>query len=77
MTFMMWMGLIQSDEATEIKLKSAWEEGILLPDGLPPQAAASALPWVTSLPAHPVGFRLANLHNHGSQFSNQPVLIGR
>ena len=52
--------------ASRNRLRGAKEEGILLPDCL--RATASSLPWVSSLPAHPEDFRLANLHKLVSQF---------
>ena len=52
--------------ASRNRLRGAKEEGILLPDCL--RATASSLPWVSSLPAHPEEFRLANLHKLVSQF---------
>lgn len=67
--FLMWVGIFQSvlqrkksslpwrrwHSASRLDLTWTW-------------TAASALPWVSRLPAFPPDFRLASFHNHKSQF---------
>ena len=51
---------------TEQKWTSLEQEGIFEPDDLLTQSAASAFPWVSWLPAHPVDFGLSSLRSHMS-----------
>lgn len=47
------------------------EEGILPARCLWTWTAISTLVWVSSLPAHPAGLRLASIHNHVNQILKQ------
>ena len=61
---MMWVGLVQSVDGLKGKrLKAPKEVGILPPDSLQTWAAASLLPWVSILLAHPADFGFASLYN--------------
>lgn len=55
-------------EKTEVSLR---KEELCLQTALGLKTATSVLPWVSSLPAHPAGLRLASIHNHVNQILKQ------